>query len=107
LEHVVGKVHREVRRILKNSHVFCNNLRYCRLEKFRVFGSKCQIKREDGKMGNFDSRVDKGILVGYSSKRKAYKLFNIRLHQIVERINVTIDETHGCKIKEERKNLVE
>jgi hypothetical protein len=26
---------------------------------FRVFGSKWYIKREDGKMGNFDSRVDK------------------------------------------------
>jgi transposase InsO family protein len=26
---------------------------------FRVFGSKCYIKREDGRMGKFDSRVDK------------------------------------------------
>jgi hypothetical protein len=40
---------------------------------FIVFGSKCYIKREYGKIGKFDSRVDKGILVGYSSKRKAYK----------------------------------
>ena len=32
---------------------------------FRVFGSKCYIKREDGRMGRFDSRADKGILVGY------------------------------------------
>jgi hypothetical protein len=37
---------------------------------FIVFGSKCYIKREDGRMGKFDSRVEKGILVGYSSKRK-------------------------------------
>ena len=30
---------------------------------FRVFGSKCYIKREDGRMGKFDSRVDKIVLL--------------------------------------------
>ena len=44
-------------------------------------------------MGKFDSRVDKGILVGYSSTRKAYKFYNLRLNKVVESINVTIDET--------------
>ena len=43
------------------------------VKHFIVFGRKCYIKREDGKMGKFDSHVDKGILVGYSSIRKAYK----------------------------------
>jgi transposase InsO family protein len=38
---------------------------------FRVFGSKCYIKREYGRMGKFDSRVEKGVLVGYSRTRKA------------------------------------
>jgi hypothetical protein len=37
------------------------------VKHFIVFGSKCYIKREDGRMGNFDSHVDKGVLVGYSS----------------------------------------
>jgi hypothetical protein len=37
------------------------------VKKFKVFGSKCYIKREDGKMGKFDSCVDKGLLIGYSS----------------------------------------
>jgi transposase InsO family protein len=49
------------------------------VKHFRVFGRKCYIKREDDRMGKFDSRVDKGILVGYSRKRKAYKFFNLRL----------------------------
>jgi transposase InsO family protein len=40
------------------------------VKHFRVFGSKCYIKREDGRMGKFDSRVDKGVLFGYSSTRK-------------------------------------
>jgi hypothetical protein len=43
------------------------------VKHFRVFGSKFHIKREDGKTRNFDSRVDKGVLVGYSSTRKAHK----------------------------------
>jgi frataxin-like iron-binding protein CyaY len=62
---------------------------------FKVFGSKFYIKREDGRMGKFDSRVDKGVLVGYSSTRKAYKCYNLRLNKVLESINVTIDETGG------------
>jgi hypothetical protein len=57
-------------------------------------------------MGKFDSCVDKGVLVGYSSTRKAYKCYNSRLNKVVESINVTIDET--CKPeskKEENKSM--
>jgi hypothetical protein len=74
---------------------------------FRVFGSKCYIKREDGRLGKFDSRVDKGILVGYSRKIKAYKCFSPRLNRIVESINVTIDETDVWKGKEGSKDSEE
>jgi hypothetical protein len=34
------------------------------VKHFRVFGRKCYIKREYGRMGKFESRVDKGVLVG-------------------------------------------
>jgi hypothetical protein len=77
------------------------------VKHFRVFGRKCYIKREDGRMGKFDSRVDKGVLVGYSSTRKAYKCYNLRLNKVVERINVTIDETGGWELKEEENESVE
>jgi hypothetical protein len=63
------------------------------VKHFRFFGSKCYIKREDGRMGKFDSCVDKGIHVGYSRTRKAYKCYNLRLNKVVEIMNVTIDET--------------
>ena len=56
---------------------------------------------------NFDSRVDKGILVGYSRKRKAYKCYNLRLNKIVEKINVNVDEEDVQKIKLERQNTKE
>ena len=74
---------------------------------FRVFGSKCYIKREDGKMRKFDSHVDKSVLVGYSSTRKAYKCYNLRLNKVVESINVTIDETGRQELKEEENESME
>jgi hypothetical protein len=77
------------------------------VKHFRVFGSKCYIKREDGRMGKFDSRVEKGILVGYSSTRKEYKCYNLRLNKFVERINVTIDETGRPESKEEENKSME
>jgi hypothetical protein len=58
-------------------------------------------------MGKFDSRVDKGVLVGYSRIRKSYKCFNLRLKKIMERINVTFDETSGRRIKEEENDSME
>ena len=35
------------------------------VKHFKIFGSKCYIKRDDGKIGKFDSRVDEGKFVGY------------------------------------------
>ena len=75
------------------------------VKQFRVFGSKCYIKREDNKSGNFDTRVDEGIIVGYSWNSKAYRCYNLILKRIVESINVKIDESSFLKTKKERRNL--
>jgi hypothetical protein len=69
------------------------------VKHFRVFGSKCYIKREDGRMEKFDSHVDKGVLGIYSSTRKTYKCYNLRLNKVVERIFLTIDKTDGRELK--------
>lgn len=58
---------------------------------FRIFGRNCYIKRDDG-VGKFDSRIDEGIFLGYSTKRKAYRCFNLRLKKIIESTHVKIDE---------------
>jgi hypothetical protein len=71
------------------------------VKHFRFFGRKWYIKREDGRMEKFDSHVDKGVLVGYSSTRKTYKCYNLRLNIVVESINVIIDETGRPESKEE------
>jgi hypothetical protein len=77
------------------------------VKHFKVFGSKCYIKREDGIMRKFDLCVDKGVLVGYSSTMKAYKCYNLRLNKVVERINVAIDEKGKPESKEEENKSME
>jgi hypothetical protein len=58
-------------------------------------------------MGKFDYCVDKGVLVGYSSTRKSYKCYKLRLNKVVEIINVTIDETGRQELKEEENESME
>jgi len=43
---------------------------------FKIFESKCFIKINDDSLGKFDSRVDEGIFLGYSTRIKAYKCYN-------------------------------
>lgn len=62
------------------------------LKYFRVFGSKCFIKRDVDGFGSFDSQSDEGIFLGYSTNSKAYKCYNKRLRKMVDSINVRIDE---------------
>ena len=66
---------------------------------FKVFGSKCYIKRLDENLGKFDARSDEGIFLGYASTKKAYKCYNLRLHKIVESADVKVDDLKTKKIK--------
>ena len=43
---------------------------------FRDFGSKCYIKGYDEDLEKFESRVDEGIFLGYSSRSKDYRCYN-------------------------------
>ena len=49
-------------------------------------------KINNGSPVKFDSRVDEGIFLGYSTRSKAYKCYNFRLKKIVESIDVKVDE---------------
>jgi hypothetical protein len=66
---------------------------------FKVFGSKCYIKRLDESLGKFDARSDEGIFLGYDSNKKAYRCYNIRLHKIVESADVRVDDLKTIRIK--------
>jgi hypothetical protein len=67
---------------------------------FKVFRSKCYIKRDDEDLGKFDSRDDEGIFLGYSSRSKAYRCYNKALGKIIESANVKVDEAGHQKVKE-------
>ena len=43
-------------------------------------------------LGKFDARYDEGIFLDYASTKKAYRCYNLRLHKIVESVDVTVDD---------------
>jgi hypothetical protein len=66
---------------------------------FKVFGSKCYIKRLDENLKKFDARSDEGIFLGYASTKKAYRCYNLRLHKIFESADVKVDDLKTIRIK--------
>lgn len=58
---------------------------------FKIFGSKCFIKRGDY-VSKFDAKSDEGIFLGYSTKSKAYKCHNNWTKRIIESVDVRVDE---------------
>ena len=60
---------------------------------FRIFGSTCFILKDRENVGKFDSWSDEGILLGYSSPSKAYRVYNKRTMKVMETVIVVIDES--------------
>ncbi len=58
---------------------------------FKIFGSKCYILKDDRKY-KLDAKGEEGILLGYSTRSKAYKCLNTNTNKIVESVNVKVDE---------------
>ena len=46
-------------------------------------------------LGKFDAKSDDGLFLGYSSIRKAYRVFNKRLKKVEESIHVIFYETYN------------
>jgi hypothetical protein len=69
------------------------------MKYFKVFGSKCCIKRLDENLRKFNVRFDEGIFLGYASNKKAYRCYNIRLQNIVESADVKVDDLKMIRIK--------
>ena len=64
---------------------------------FRVFGCKCYIYKKRQHLGKFQRRCDIGFLVGYSSKSKAYRVFNHATGLVEETYDVEFDESNGSQ----------
>jgi hypothetical protein len=64
---------------------------------FRVFGCKCYIYKKRQHLGKFQRCCDIGFLVGYSSKSKAYRVFNHTTGLVEETYDVKFDESNGSQ----------
>jgi hypothetical protein len=62
-----------------------------------VFGYKCYIYKKRQHLGKFQRRCDIGFLVGYSSKSKAYRVFNHATGLVEETYDVEFDESNGSQ----------
>jgi hypothetical protein len=69
------------------------------LKYFKVFGSKCYIKRLDENLEKIDARFDEGIFLGYASTKKSYRCYNIRLNKIVQSVDVKVYDLKTISIK--------
>jgi hypothetical protein len=64
---------------------------------FHVFRSKCYILVKKGRHSKFAPKVVEGILLGYDSNSKAYRVLNKSLGLVEVTSNVVFDETNGSK----------
>jgi hypothetical protein len=62
------------------------------IKHFKVFRSKCYIKKNDENLGKHDDRDDEGIFLGYSTNSKGYICYNKRLHELIDCIDIKFDE---------------
>ena len=64
-----------------------------RIAYFKVFGCKCFLFNTRDNLDKFDAKSDEGIFLGYSSRSKAYRVFNKRTSSIEESLHVSFDES--------------
>ena len=59
---------------------------------FKAFGSKCFVKNTYENLDKFDPRSDEGIFVRYSTRSKAYIIYNKRTSTIEESLHVSFNK---------------
>jgi hypothetical protein len=64
-----------------------------KVSHFHVFGCKCFILKKGKKLDKFEARSVDGILFGYASHSRAYRVLNLETNQIVEICELTFNET--------------
>ena len=61
---------------------------------FKVFGCKCFLLNTKDNLDKFDLKFDIGIFLGYSSKSKAYRVYNKRTLVTEETMHVKFNESN-------------
>ncbi|KAK4857911.1 hypothetical protein QYF36_008143 [Acer negundo] len=60
---------------------------------FHTFGSKCYILNDRDQLGKFNAKSDEGIFIGCALNSRAYRVFNLKTHTVMESSNVVVDDT--------------
>jgi hypothetical protein len=61
----------------------------------RPFGCKCFVQK-CGNLDKFESRSSDGIMLGYTTPSRSYRVFNLKTNTIVESSDVTFNEIAPC-----------
>ena len=80
--------------VKKGTNTTCFELWYGyapNVKYFKVFGSKGYILKDNWNE-KLDAKIDEGIFLGYSTKRKAYKCLNSNINKVVKSANLKLDE---------------
>ena len=76
-----------------------------KINYFKVFGCKCYVLNTKDNLGKFDAKSDVGILLGYPTLSKAFRVFNKRIMVVEESIYVIFYESNNSL--QERKTILE
>ncbi|KAK1648420.1 hypothetical protein QYE76_066225 [Lolium multiflorum] len=66
----------------------------------RVFGCKCLVKNNKGKLGKFETRSIEGIFVGYAENSHAYRYYNRSSGTIEVSCDVVFLEDNGSQVEQ-------
>jgi hypothetical protein len=77
------------------------------IKYFRVFGSSYCILRDQENLHKFDSKNDKRVFLAYSSRSKAYKVYNLWTQTVMKSINVIVDDNLKDFFKKDPDNIID
>ncbi|XP_073133517.1 uncharacterized protein [Henckelia pumila] len=89
----------------KTPYETCNGKRPM-VSYFKMFSCKCYIHNNDKiHLTIFDAKLDEGIFQGYSSISKAYRVFNKRILNVQESVQVVFDQIASNDMKTDATQL--
>jgi hypothetical protein len=74
---------------------------------FRVFRSKCYILQKRSKSSKFAPKTYEGVLLGYDSNSRAYRVFNVTTGCVETTCDAVFDETNGSQKRKVDLDLVD
>jgi hypothetical protein len=66
---------------------------------FRVFGSKCYAIQNRSKSSKFAPKVYEGLLLGYDSNSRAYRVFKKDSGYVETTYDTVFDKTNGSQVE--------